>query len=400
MIAHIFNALRWRALRGVGLVLESIPNPPLQRRLALLEAVAQQLPRVAEFDLQAYLARVQAFADSMRVGDHAYRFSAQATQATLYSSAYACLIAAQSGRLATLGESERAGWLAYFDSFQSPEDGLFRDPAVAGETFETADWWGARHLAIHLLPAYVALGGRPRHRLAYLDAYKDEALLNRWFEQTAWDQPFTYKDDIDNKLMNLASALQFARDFQGDAAAGEAVSRIQRMLLARIDPRTGMWGRAAPGDAVQLSRMVQFAYHLYPIFLYDGIAIGPVQPAVDSALQTQNALGGFGVDICSSACEDIDSIEVLVRLAGPAQGEVRQALYRALAWVLVNQNADGGSVFRRRNALVYGHAQMAAAADQSEMFSSWFRMLSVMQLQHGLTGVDRTTPRRVPGFYL
>ena len=147
--------------------------------------------------------------------------------------------------------------------------------------------------------------------------------------------------------------------------------------------------------------MVQFAYHLYPILFFDGLGItsgATLEAALAETLATQNAYGGFGLGDASSACEDIDSIEILVRL-GRGRPAVDRALLRALAWVLVNQNSDGGLVFRRGQPLSYGHAELSAAAGESELFSTWFRMLTVVRIVFGLGGADHRQPLRAPGYY-
>jgi len=51
-----------------------------------------------------------------------------------------------------------------------------------------------------------------------------------------------------------------------------------------------------------------------------------------------------------------------------------------MTWVLANFNADGGCVFRRHEEFLYGHEQMLAHTDQSCMFPTWFRSLSLAYL--------------------
>ena len=47
-------------------------------------------------------------------------------------------------------------------------------------------------------------------------------------------------------------------------------------------------------------------------------------------------------------------------------------------------NADGGFVFRRGEPLVYGHERMSSGADESAMFPTWFRTLSLAYLAQAL----------------
>jgi hypothetical protein len=94
-------------------------------------------------------------------------------------------------------------------------------------------------------------------------------------------------------------------------------------------------------------------------------------------------LGGFGVRLSSSACEDIDSIDPLCRfyhLTDYRQVDIRLALERALPWILTNQNDDGGFVFYRHAPFTYGHKQMHSDHDQSGSFPTWFRTLSLAYL--------------------
>ena len=131
--------------------------------------------------------------------------------------------------------------------------------------------------------------------------------------------------------------------------------------------------------------MVQFAYHLLPMFFYDNIDINNKEIIIDLCLKTQNIAGGFGVKINSSACEDIDSIDILIRfsqLTSYKKEEIDLALKRAFIWVLANQNNDGGFVFRRNEAFMYGHEQMSSGKNESALFPTWFRTLTIGYLSN------------------
>ena len=70
-------------------------------------------------------------------------------------------------------------------------------------------------------------------------------------------------------------------------------------------------------------------YHFWLLYFYDRVPIPHAERAADSCLKTQNQLGGFGQGVhggdplCSSACEDIDSIDPLARLMQPATTAAR-----------------------------------------------------------------------------
>lgn len=61
--------------------------------------------------------------------------------------------------------------------------------------------------------------------------------------------------------------------------------------------------------------------------------------------------------------------------------EVQAVLKRVLPWILVaNMNDNGGFVFRRDELLVYGHELMSSKTEESAMFPTWFRTLSLAYL--------------------
>ena len=102
---------------------------------------------------------------------------------------------------------------------------------------------------------------------------------------------------------------------------------------------------------------MQTGYHLWLLYFYDRRPIQYIERSIDSCLKTQNLYGGFGVPLNSSACEDIDSIDPLIRLSLETdyrKTEIMDALKRALPWILVNMNSDGGWGFRRYEAFQYG----------------------------------------------
>lgn len=315
--------------------------------------------------------------------DFEYLYSENANRPTLYASAYACMTLSLLGRLSALPSDNKLHWIEYFDSYQNEADGLFYDPVVDSALFRTADWWGTRHLSLHMISAYTDLGGKPRYPFRFLEEYYDHDRIKKWLDGFNWSDSVMDIDDIDNKIMNIGCLLQYQRDTWKDAQAGSAVAYIQNYLIDKINPETGMWGSCNVHDPNQRSRMVQFAYHLFPLFFYDNITIKNPDKIVQIVLATQNELGGFGVKLNSSACEDIDSIDILIRLSPfvPARkAEIDTAQRKAFIWVLCNQVDDGGFVFRWNEAITYGHEEMSSRMNRGGMFPTWFRTLSLAYL--------------------
>jgi prenyltransferase beta subunit len=382
-------------------LITTLPNPESKDQIFLLHCILSRgIPLMLKFSEEAFKHQVLSFVRSMNMGGHRYRYSPSVEKPTLYASVYACLTLSLLGEIDNLGKDERRSWADYFDKFQSPIDGLFRDKVVLNNIFEDSDWWGARHLILHIMTAYAALGHLPKYPFLYLQEYKDTENIRQWLDKQNWQSEISHANDIDNKIMNITCALQYERDFRNDFAADDAVAFIQKYLSEKKNPENGLWGKFKSNDPIALSRAVQFAYHLYPIYFYDSQHIDMIEKIIDCVLKTQNDLGGYGVQQNSSACEDLDSIYLLYRLSlttNYRNDEAKLSIKRALAWIFSNQNDDGGFVFRRNEPLLYGHFLMSSKKNESSMFATWFRVLSIAYAMRFL-GVFSYQLIRCPGY--
>lgn len=337
------------------------------------------------WQISLFLDSVRIFLSSLKLpGEFEYRYSTSCNKPTLYASVYACMTFSLLGDLQKLSEEIKHGWSDYFDGFQSADDGLFYDSVLDSGLYRSRDWWGARHLALHMISVYNDLGTKPKYPFFFLREYYDTNYIAQWLDSFDWSGTVGLHDDVDNKIMNIGCLLQYQRDTWGDEKAGLSVAYLQKYLSERINPKTGMWGYGYDmKNPHQRSRAVQFAYHLYPIFFYDKVTIPHLVKAIPYVLETQNSVGGFGVPLNSSACEDIDSIDILIRcsyLFPEYRSEIDMALRKAFRWVLCNQVKDGGFVFRLGEEFVYGHKEMSSDSNCGAMFPTWFRCLSLAYL--------------------
>ncbi len=296
----------------------------------------------------------------------------------LYSSCYAALTRHLYNDLVAMPELSRREWIGYIQSFQT-DTGLFRDQAIETPLAEEVDWWGWRHLTLHALMALTALGGLAEKRFGILTPFKKKGYISSWLESRNWQiDPAS----VSNEIQNHAVLLQYARDFHGETWCEDSLQEMFDWLDKAQDPETGLWGERFNNKHL-LSNGVQTGYHLWLLYFYDSRPIHHIERIIDSCLATQNKCGGFGVALNSSACEDIDSIDPLVRfsfITDYRKEDIRQALEKSFPWVLVNANPDGGWVFRRHEAFHYGHDLMRTAVDESSMFPSWFRTLALAYL--------------------
>lgn len=322
------------------------------------------------------------FVENMRIknGDvyGMYKYSPSQKEPTLYSSCYAALVRDLYKDLENLSTKERKEWITYIQSFQC-EDGLFRDPKINNEIAGDSDWWGWRHLTLHCIMALTALGAKPILKFKIIEPFKNTNFVIKWLESQDWTiDPAT----TSNKIQNYFTLLQYTRDFQGEDWANKSLSVAYEWLDQKQDHKTGLWGKrfTKPQD---LSNGVQTGYHIWLLYFYDKRDIRYKNQIIDSCLATQNKLGGFGVPLNSSACEDIDSIDPLIRLSlitTYRKDAIEKALQKAIPWIFVNMNEDGGFVFRRFESFTYGHQLMSSKKDESAMFPTWFRTLSLAYL--------------------
>jgi hypothetical protein len=305
-----------------------------------------------------------------------YYYSAHGTIPILYASVYGALLFDLLNNVNDLNINDRHEWIDYINSFQC-EDGLYRDPLVDNDLAESIDWWGWRHLSAHVVSAVTALGGKTRYPFHFLKFLYGPGRAYRWINELPWRESCT---NVSNTAMNYGVLLQYERDFSHNEEAGAALSEIFAFLEENINAETGLWYWSKPGNPQELSDAVQTSYHLWNLYFYDQRTIPYILKGIDSCLETQNRFGGFGATYNSSACEDIDSIDPLCRfyfLTDYRHADIEHCLKRALKWVTINQGSDGGFVFRRFAGFKYGHELMETDPEESSLFATWFRMLSV-----------------------
>ena len=370
-----YAARRWRRFQKQRVMMQLLQTRG--RRLA------------SELSFPTLRERTLGFVEAMRVQDGVYGQYCHApslSEPVLYSSLCAALTRHLYRDLDSLSPVEKQEWIAYINSFQG-SDGLFRDPIIENELADTVDWWGWRHMTLHAVMALTALGSVVAKTFAFLDRYLEPDTLISWLESRDWQAKAS---PISNAVQNVGVLLQYARDFHGSDAAGRAVDCLLDWLDKTQNPRTGSWGPLKPNSR-GLSDAVQTGYHLWLLYFYDHRPLAYVKQIVDCALDTQVQLGGFGVEPNSTACDDIDSIDPLVRLLQVThyrRTDIRDALGRALPWVLTNLNDDGGFVFLRDESFYVGHELTSYKKNESAMFPTWFRTLSLAYLAQALPDAE------------
>jgi len=330
------------------------------------------------FGLSGSLGKALEFCSRLNVDGHVgkYRYAFSSQQPILYASVYAALHRHLLGDLRDVDPATKRDWAAYINSFQC-SDGLYRDPFLQNEIAETEDWWGWRHLSAHVVTALTVLDAKTKIPFRLFEPLYETGKATQWVDSLNWRERADFSS---NALMNYGVMLQYDHDFHRVEKAGIALGEIFSWLDQHQDPKTGLWGCDPFDNQRALSIGVQTAYHIWVLYFYEGRKIQFIEKCIDSCLKTQNRIGGFGVSVNSSACEDIDTIDPLCRfyfISDYRRSDIEAALERAIPWIFANQNQDGGFVFKRFEPFAYGHELMTTRADESAMFPTWFRVLSL-----------------------
>lgn len=259
-------------------------------------------------------------------------------------------------------------------NYQS-EDGLFRDKNINCKEANFSDDWGWKHLTLHALmtldlysiksnyPIKMALELTPSNINEKLSSYD-------WKKKLPWTS---------NAIQNLCVFLQYNRKYFNQNNATDILKKIELFINNKQSKHTGLFSDKFHSFE-ELSNSVQSAYHFWLIYFSEGYEINYKEKIIDNVLKTQNLVGGFGYKLNSSACEDIDSIDILLRLSKQTdyrKNEIKESLNKSVSAILNNLNKDGGWVFRRNEALKIVHDEMFSHKNESNMFYTWFRLLGL-----------------------
>jgi hypothetical protein len=114
------------------------------------------------------------------------------------------------------------------------------------------------------------------------------------------------------------------------------------------------------------------------VYYHENHPIRNLRGLVDTVLELQHPDGGFNPRGNGGACEDVDSVDILVNLykrSDYRRAEIRCALRQCLRHILALQNPDGGFPYNRD--CPQSHMDVPgtqAPPNQSIMFATWFRV--------------------------
>lgn len=321
-------------------------------------------------------------------------FSQSADAETLYSYVYFVMLA---GLLDIHLEANIRKQIIEKIKCAQCSDGLFYDNTVLNYQYLNGDGWGARHFIPHVIIALERLHEKPDYELSFLKPFMDCKGMRSVIEALDWQHVW----GTSNFVMNIGVCMQYARDFMEQDCYNDSIKAVQDWLCSNVREDNGMWYRGSTINKKTGYEIIRGAYHLYPLLIYDGVDFPYKERAIDLLLQMQNPFGGFDFRKNSGACEDIDAIEPLIRLGilckGYRENDIKDVICRAFFWVAQNQMEDGGFVYRRGERFLYGHKNMSCNVNESNLFATWFRYLSIEYMYEYLAEKENLLIR-VPGY--
>ncbi len=328
---------------------------------------------------------------SQRMGGRSteYRFT-KSSGPTLLSTCFAVLTMELFDYIRNLTAEERSTFALNIRSCEDKTTGLFIDPQLRKEDLLKPDAHSWDYLSIQFtkfaVMALDALGEQITQRFEFLEPYRDAKYLIRWLEERNWKNPWLES----NNIMFVGCLLLYEYIKIKDSKALEMVYKLLDWHDRYQDPKTGFWGT---NQGASLANAMAGAYHIYLIYHYLKRPIRYKEKIIDSTLSLQQKDGLFVAEGGGGSCEDLDAIDILVKLTivtDYRKEDIKQALLKSLQVLMLGQNKDGGFSWKiktkkgligkfkdfNRTAYYSDWTKMPFRLYRSDMWSTWFRPLA------------------------
>lgn len=285
------------------------------------------------------------WAESMLNKEGFFRFN-KASGATLLSNCFATFIYELFGETEFLAGAVRDRLKKYILSCQREETGLFIDPLLRKEDLirpHSHSWdYVTMQSTMFSINALDALGEKPKYRSRFLDKYKDIDFLIKWLEERNWKNPWLES----NNIMFIGCCLLYEYIETKDSSILEAIHELLNWHDKTQDPATGFWGT---DRGASLHNGMAGAFHIYLIYHYLKRPIQYEEKIIDSVLSLQHKDGLFVAEGGGGACEDLDAIDILIKLTKLTdyrREDIKAAMISAFWGLVLTQNKDGGFSWR------------------------------------------------------
>ena len=283
---------------------------------------------------------VRAWIDRRWSGDEASYAASE--PASFLATCFAVLAEETIGTLGGWTTDRRDRVARTLGSSQSPSTGLFGTELLGRGTLTHRDLCDAGYLELQMtyfgLAALASLDARPPFELEFARRFLDASYSIGWLEggprHDIWN--------LSNRVMFLLRFLIELSDGHEGGRAMDVFDAVIGWLLRTQDSDTGLWLSRGSSD---VRTGVYASYHFLPFLFWRGVGLPHAKECLDSVLSVQAPDGLFGTAPGGGACEDLDAIDVLVKLSLVTDyrlDDVERALTRARDRILQIQKPDGG----------------------------------------------------------
>lgn len=333
---------------------------------------AKKKAEIFEFDL--FREQILNYCENQKNGvTKLFSFSENNNETDIYSNTYALMTYGLLGAIDSLNVDHA---LEYIYNHQS-EDGLFRDEKLQCELAETGQGWGWHHLAPHIIIAFGYFKEKPKYDFNKVIDQFSKNTMSEWLSTLDWEDNYLMTS---NQIMNVGVMLQYSRDYFINDVSKRLIDEMKAWLInEKFDKKTIIKNVIINRSKYEISKAVKAIYHIAPLFIYDGDSQNlPIESILKYALLTQNKIGGYGSNIITDACEDIDSLYLLTQLDNNTE-TIQNSVNRFFDYVFINQNQDDyGFLFKKYKSFSYGRQRLLSSNyGTSNMFATWFRSLSI-----------------------
>jgi hypothetical protein len=301
---------------------------------------------------------------------------------TIYGTCYALLARFYLGNDDPLADRTRK----FILDCQDNDSGLLVGPELREFSAREGVLHDREHLLLHLtcaaLPVCRHFGLTLTNQVRAAHAFCELDYLRNWLDRRdlkhAWFEG--------NNILFVGQLLVYLRDVECHSGAPAALDAWFEWLEQHVDPATSLWGTNGYCSAMEA---VYGGYHQLLVYYHENHPIRNPQGLVDTVLRLQHPDGGFNPRGNGGACEDVDSVDILVNLykrSDYRRPEIRCALRQCLRHILELQNTDGGFPYNRD--CLQSHMDIPgteASRNQSTMFATWFRVHTLALMAEILT---------------
>jgi len=270
---------------------------------------------------------------------------------------------------------------------QDPDTGLLIGPELRAYEPPAEVMHDREHLLFHLtctaLPTCQHFDIPVKYAVSAAHRFCDLNVLQNWMDRrdlkNAWVEG--------NNILFVGQLLVYLRDVERYPGAQAALDMWFYWLDTHLDPANGLWGTNGYCSALHA---VCGGYHQLLVYYHEHHCLANPSGMVDTVLSLQHWDGGFNPDGNAGACEDVDSVDILVNLykrLDYRRADIRVALRRCLRHVLATQNVDGGFPYNLNSGQSHmGIPGTQALPNMSTTFSTWFRIHTLALIAEILSG--------------